>query len=122
MAAEEVLVKRVGPLIHRVSRDRGDCAALLGAQRGHLEVLHRDLAEHRFLAGVGLRAKRCAFEHFAGEVGEPWGKAPADCRRGKNRAVAAAAADDDIGAPVEQLDVGVNPGHRHDPVGGVEGR
>src|SRR5260370_5563881 len=122
VAAEEVFIKRVGPLIHRMSRDRGDRAALLRPQRGHLEVLHRDLAQHRFLAGVGLRAKRRAFEHLAGEVSEPCGEALTYRRRRKDGAVAAAAADDDIGAPVQQLDVRVHPGHRHDTVGSAEGR
>src|SRR5260370_4868255 len=102
--------------------DGGYRAALPRPQRGPPEVLHRDLAQHRFLAGVGLRAKRRAFEHLAGEVSEPIGEALTYRRRRKDGAVAAAAADDDIGAPVEQLDVGVPPGPPHDTVGSAEGR
>jgi hypothetical protein len=53
---------------------------------------------------------------------EPCWKTSAHRRRGKDGAVAAAAADDDVGTPVEQRDVGVHAGHRDDPVGNAEGR
>ena len=46
VAAEEVFVEGIGPLVHRMSGDRSDRTALLGQQSGDLDILHRDLAEH----------------------------------------------------------------------------
>ena len=66
-----MLVERIGPLVHRMAGDRGDRAALFGQESGDLDVVHRDLAEHRFLATIGLGAERGAFEHLAVEIGEP---------------------------------------------------
>src|SRR6266436_9862472 len=100
VAPEEMFVERVSPLVHRMACDRSDRAALLGQQSSDLDIIHRDLAEHRFLAGIGLSAERGAFEHLAVEIGEPVWKAAPDGRRGKDRTIAAAAADDHVGALV----------------------
>ena len=93
------------------------CAVMHG---GHVDGVGGDLAHHRLLAAVWLGAEGGAFEHLAEIVGKAFREAAADRRRGEDRAVGRAAADDDVAALVEQIDVRVNAGHRHDAVGGVE--
>jgi peptide subunit release factor RF-3 len=44
----------------------------------------------------------------------------ADGRCGKDRAIAAAAADDHVGTVVEKLDVGMDTGHRDHALGRVQ--
>src|SRR5262249_29877437 len=84
-------------------------------------IVHRNLPEHRFFAGVRLGAKRGAFEHLAVEIGEALRKALADSRRGKDRTIAAAAADNHVSALIEELDVRVDACHGDDAVGRVQG-
>ena len=57
-------------------RPRRSCSAAPACMRGDLDVVHRDLAEHGFLAAIGLGAERGAFEHLAEIVG----RAPRDSR------------------------------------------
>src|SRR3546814_14694301 len=53
-------------------------------------------------------------------VGKAFGETAGQRRSGEDRAVAAASADDDVGALAEQLHEGVHAGHGDDAVGGVE--
>jgi hypothetical protein len=119
-ASCEVLVVRIGPLVHGVAGDGGDRATLLRTHGRDLHVLHRDLAQDRLLAAIRFGAEGGALHHLAQVIGEAFGEAGAERGRGEEYAVAAAAADDDVGALVEQLDVGMDAGHRDHVVGGVE--
>ena len=115
-----MFVERVGPLVHRMPGDGRDGTALLGQHGRDLDIVHRDLAQHRLLGTIGLGAERGAFEKRAVQIGQCLGKTAADCGRREKRAVAAATTGDDVGALVEQADVGVDAGHRDDPVGPLE--
>src|SRR5215472_5988442 len=86
VAAEKMFVERAGAFVHRVTGDGSDRAALLGQERGDLDIVHCDLAEHRFLATIRLGAERGAFEYLAVEIGERLRKTSADGRRCKDRA------------------------------------
>ena len=110
-------MKRVRPFIHGVPGNRGRRAALFRQQRRHLDVVHRDFAEHGLLPRVGLGAEGRAFEELAVEIRKRLGEPGADRGCRKNRAIAAAAADDDIGPRVEQLDVRVDARHGDDVLG-----
>ena len=103
-----------------MARDRRDRTALSRMHRRDAHIVGRHLAQHRFLAAVGLGAKRCAFEYLSQIIGVALGKAVMDRRRGKHAAVAAAAADDDVGAALQQSDERMHAGHRNDSFSRIE--
>ena len=88
--------------------------------RGDLDRVRGDLAQHGLLAAIGLGAERRALEHLAEVVRLVFGKAVMNGRRGEHAAVAAASADDDVGALLEQPDERMHARHRDDALGGVE--
>src|SRR5260370_28236298 len=63
VAAEEILVERLGPLVHRITVDRGDRSALLRQERADLDIVLRDLSQHRFLASLWPVSYQDAFNH-----------------------------------------------------------
>jgi hypothetical protein len=83
-------------------------------------VLARDLAQHGFLAAIGFGAERGALQHLAQVVGVVGGEAVVQRRRGKERGVGTAPADDDVGPHLEQAPVGVHAGHGDDARGRIE--
>ena len=119
-AAGDVLVVRIGALVHRVAGDRRNGAALRRVHRGDLDGIGAHFAQHRLLAAVGLRAERRAFEDLAEVVRLVFRKAVMDRGRREHAAVAAAAADDDVRTLLQQRDEGMDAGHRDDSLGRIE--
>ena len=100
--------------------DRRDRTALRRMHCRHAYLVFTDLAQHRFLAAVRLGAKRCALEHLAEVIRLRFREAMMDRRRRENAAIAAAPADDHVGALLQQVDERVDAGHRDNSFGRVE--
>src|SRR5262249_52731153 len=97
-ATKHIFFERIRPLIHRVPRDRRNRAALLRQQRRNLYVLHRYLAQHRLLAGVGFGTEGSALQDLSVIIRQSLGESGANGWRRKDRAVAATPTNDHIGA------------------------
>ncbi len=119
-AAGDIFVVRVGAFVHRMAGDRGDGAALVGMHRGDMHAAIDDFAQHGLLRTIGFGAERGAFQYLAEIVRQRLGMPLVHRCRREDRRIAAASADDHIGAAVEQRHERMHAGHRHDARGLVQ--
>ena len=112
---------RVAALVQRMAGNRDGGAAMIGVARLDFEVIVPHAAEQGLGKIVRYRRQPRTFENLAAVKRQAFIEAAQDRQRGKNRVVARAAGDDDVGACVERSDERLSAHLCHDGTALIDG-